>query len=167
MTIGTLLKIGVSAGALGAMAVLSACGGGAQAGSPPAAAPEQSITYTVVGPDDDGAKADTAGTKHDTFSTPDSTAIKVGTKVTLHFINKDDAQHSFTLPDLGINVVLPAAKDDNTPGTIDYSFTASKAGNFRWFCAIPCDGDNNGWAMTASTKGPGQDSFMAGYLTVS
>ncbi len=165
MRIGTLVRFGVAAGAVGALGVLTACGSGASAGSPAAAAPgEQTINYTVVGPDD--GQADANGVKHDTFSTTDSTAIKVGTKVTLHFVNKDDAQHSFTLPQLGINVLIPGAKDD-TPATVDYTFTASKAGTYRWFCAIPCDGDNNGWAMTAGSKGPDQDSFMAGYLTVS
>ena len=163
MNISKLFTVGAAASAVGALALLSACGGSANAkeAAPPAT---QVINYTAVAADDGVAGPD--GATHDTFTTADSTTIKLGTRVTLNFTNKDDAQHSFTLPELGINVVLPAAKDDNTPGVTSYTFTATKAGTYRWFCAIPCDSDNNGWAMTASAKGSDQDSFMAGYLTV-
>lgn len=37
---------------------------------------------------------------------------------------------------------------------------------FRWYCAIPCDGDSQGWAMTPSAMGFGREGFMAGTITV-
>lgn len=149
-------------GALGLLA-LSACGSQSTANNENTAGGGQVIKYTIVGADDGNKGPD--GKTHDTFSTQDSTSIPVGTKVTLQFTNKDDGQHTFTLPDLGINVMVPGAKNDN-PGTATYTFTASKAGSYRWYCAIPCDTDNNGWAMTKATAGNDQDGFMAGTLTV-
>ena len=154
---GTLL------GAAGLLA-LSACGSQTAANSENSAGGGQVIKYTIVGADDGNKGPD--GKTHDTFSTKDSTSITAGSTVTLKFENADDAQHSFTLPDLGINVIVPGAKDDSHPGTTSYTFTASKTGTFRWYCAIPCDTDNNGWAMKTSSAGNDQDGFMAGTLTV-
>ena len=140
------------------LVALTACGSQGSANSSGV-----TINYKVVGSDDGNPGPD--GVKHDTFNTSDSTTIKAGQTVTLTFDNTDDMPHSYTLPELGINVMVPGAKD-GADGKATYTFTANKIGTFRWFCAIPCDGDNNGWAMTASSKGSGQDGFMAGYLTV-
>lgn len=160
----TLMRaIPVAGAALSLMALFTVTGCG---NSTSAASSDQGATvinYTVVGPDDGDVGPD--GAKHDTFKTTDSTSVQLGQRITLKFTNTDDAQHSFTLPDLGINVMIPGAKDGKD-GTTSYTFTASKAGTFRWFCAIPCDSDNNGWAMTAGKTGTDQDNFMAGYITV-
>ena len=47
-----------------------------------------------------------------------------------------------------------------------YTFTPTKVGSFRWFCALPCDTDNAGWDMTSDGNGNGQNNFMAGYISV-
>ena len=164
MNASTILRAIPAAGAalsLAALFTLTGCGNTGSASSADQGAAV--INYTVVGPDDGDVGPD--GNKHDTFKTTDSTTVALGQKVTLKFTNKDDAQHSFTLPDLGINILIPGAKDDKD-GTTTYTFTASKSGTFRWFCAIPCDSDNEGWAMKAGTAGNDQDNFMAGYITV-
>jgi plastocyanin len=156
---GILLTATVAVG--GALLAVG-CGGTTNAQSP--AKPAVTLNYQIVAADDGDKGPD--GATHDTFKLLNPQPVAVGQKVTLSFTNKDDAQHSFTAPDLGINVVVPGSKDENTPGTITYTFTASKAGKFRWYCAIPCDSDNDGWAMTADSNGTDQENFMAGYITV-
>lgn len=142
-----------------AVAILAAaCGGGSNTGQSGV-----TINYKVVGAEDGDVGPD--GKKHDTFKTLDSTTIQLGQAVTLNFTNTDKMPHSYTLPELGINVTVPGAKNGKD-GSASYTFTADRAGTFRWFCALPCDDDNNGWAMTASQKGTSQDNFMAGYITV-
>ena len=162
-------------GTIGLVALfgLVACGGsggssslpGDNLGNPPAVSSGVTINYKVTGADDGDVGPD--GKKHDTFKTLDPTSIKVGQSVTLNFSNTDDMPHSFTLPDLGINVTIPGAMN-GMMGTASYTFTADKAGNYRWFCAVPCDTDNAGWAMTMTpgTMSMGQNGFMAGFLTV-
>lgn len=149
----------------GLLLVLMACASGQQTGAGTAAA--QTITYKVVGHADAEAKKGPDGQVHDTFFTTDSTTIRVGTRVTLSFVNVDEMPHSFTAPELGINVVIPAGSDSK-PGTATYTFTADKPGNFRWFCALPCDDDAGGYAMKPDPtgKGNGVDGLMAGYLNV-
>ena len=153
-----------------ALITAAACGGSSSASLPgdtlgaPAAQSDVTINYKVVGSEDGDVGPD--GNKHDTFKTLDPTTLKVGQVVTLNFTNTDGMPHSYTLPDLGINVTVPGTMNGMT-GSATYTFTASKAGTFRWFCAIPCDSDQSGWAMTMTPgSGMGQDGFMAGSLTV-
>ena len=160
-----LIPVGGALIVVGALA-LTACGSGGS-GSGVANAPLSPVTlnYKVVGPDEGLVGSD--GNKHDTFYALGETSVRVGQEVTISVANFDDVPHSFTAPELGINIMLQPAKgkDDPTIGT--YTFTASKVGKFRWFCAIPCDTDTDGWAMNAGPKGIGVDDFLAGYVTVS
>jgi len=121
------------------------------------------LNYKVVGADQGMVGPD--GKKHDTFSATNLTTIQVGKPVTISIQNMDEMPHSMTAPELGLNIMIPAAKDGK-PGTVDFTFTPTKAGTFRWYCAIPCDGDTHGWAMTPSAKGFGQEGFMAGTINV-
>jgi plastocyanin len=105
------------------------------------------------------------GATHDVFAALSGTTVKVGVPVTITIDNTDDTQHSMTSPDLGLNIVVPG-KTDKGDGTISYTFTPTKAGSFRWFCALPCDTDNAGWDMTADGSGSDQLGFMAGTITV-
>ena len=124
----------------------------------------QQLNFQVVGPDD-ATVTGPDGNKHDVFAAIGGTTVKVGVPVTITITNKDDVQHSMTSPDLGLNIVVPAATDKGD-GTISYTFTPTKAGSFRWFCALPCDTDNAGWDMTSDGTGNGQNNFMAGYINV-
>jgi heme/copper-type cytochrome/quinol oxidase subunit 2 len=121
------------------------------------------LDYKVVGADEGMVGPD--GNKHDTFMTTDLTTIQVGKPVTISIQNMDEMPHSMTAPELGLNIVVPAAKAGKA-GTVDFTFTPTRAGTFRWYCAIPCDGDSQGWAMTPSAKGFGQEGFMAGTIHV-
>lgn len=146
----TVLGTGVT---IAALALTSACGGGS-----PAAAPGTTLHYTIVAADDGQKGSD--GNTHDTFAADGPTTVTAGAVVTVTVVNKDDAAHSFTLPDFGIDQQIPGKK------TTTFQFTADKSGTFRWYCKIPCDGDTQGWAMNAGNAGPDQDGFMAGYITV-
>jgi heme/copper-type cytochrome/quinol oxidase subunit 2 len=154
----------VVAGGVAALAI-GACGSGGQAGSDnPVPANAQLLSYQVVGPDD-ATITSPDGAKHDVFAALTATTVKVGVPVTITITNKDDVQHSMTSPELGLNIVIPAATD-KADGTVTYTFTPTKIGTFRWFCAIPCDTDNAGWDMTSDGGGNGQLNFMAGTITV-
>jgi hypothetical protein len=153
---------------VGVALLLTACGGsGSNSGSGQAAGkvlPPVTLHFKIVGPDDGNTGPD--GAKHDTFVALDPQPIAVGQQVTISIENTDDVPHSLTSPELGLNILAQPAKSDDQSTTTTYSFTPAKAGTFRWFCAIPCDSDNNYWDMQSSEKGPSQDNFMAGYITV-
>ena len=106
------------------------------------------------------------GKGHDTYI-PSEFTVKVGDKVTVTVSNYDEGPHTFTSPDLGLNQVIAPAKnaDKKIPSTTTFTFTASKAGKFRWYCSLPCDAKAAGWAMTPGPNGPDQDKYMAGYVT--
>jgi len=95
---------------------------------------------------------------HDTV-VPSSFVLRKGVAVTFTVINFDDMHHSITAP--GIDRRNGAI----TPSTTTYTFTPTKAGQFRWFCVFPCDMPTH-WAMSASYDGPDRDGFMAGIIRV-
>ena len=169
MTITKIIKgIAVAAGVAGLALVACGTGGtggtGGQAGVSGSDATAQQLSFQVVGPED-ATTLGPDGAKHDVFMADSTTTVKVGVPVTITITNKDTAEHSMTSPTLGLNILIPAATDKGD-GTISYTFTPTKAGSFRWFCSIPCDSDNAGWDMTSDGHGPGQNNFMAGFITV-
>jgi plastocyanin len=158
------VSVGVVAG-LGLLAALLAagCGGQSSSGTEPTnSQPEQVVTIRVLA--GDAGKLGPDSKHHDTFD-PADFSVKLGSPVKLVFLSEDPGTHSFTAGELGINVIVNGGKPGQ-PTTTTYTFTPKKAGQFRWFCVIPCDDDAHGWAMTADTKGAGKDGFMAGYVTV-
>lgn len=155
------------AGVTGLALVACGSGQGGSASTGGATQPQpaaQLLAFQVVGPAD-AVVLGPDGNKHDVFTALGSTSVKVGVPVTITITNKDDVMHSMTSPDLGLNIVIPA-KTDKGDGTVSYTFTPTKAGTFRWFCALPCDTDNAGWDMTSDASGVGQTNFMAGTITV-
>jgi hypothetical protein len=121
------------------------------------------LHYTVSGSSDGAVGPD--GKKHDTFVATDPKPIMAGQPVTISIKNTDEMPHSMTSPDLKLNIMIPGAKNGKA-GTVNFTFTPSTPGTYRWWCAIPCDTDNAAWAMTSASSGPGQDGFMAGTITV-
>lgn len=105
------------------------------------------------------------GKGHDMYLPSDLT-VKVGDKVTVTVTNYDEGPHTFTAPDLGVNATIAPATDakKGIPSKTTFTFIAKKAGKFRWYCMVPCDGKQKGWAMTPGASGPGQDKYMAGYV---
>jgi Cupredoxin-like domain len=158
--------LAVSCSGGGASSGSSSSGGGTSGTATSASSSPQAavvLHYTVSGSDDGAVGPD--GKKHDTFVATDLKPIQAGQPVTISIKNTDEMPHSLTSPDLKLNIMIPGAKNGKA-ATVNFTFTPSKAGTYRWWCAVPCDTDNNAWAMTSSSSGPGQDGFMAGTITV-
>jgi plastocyanin len=108
----------------------------------------------VVKSDEEHGKKGSDGNWHDAFL-PADFSVKAGATVHVVVENYDDAEHSFTAPDLGMNVTIPGGSETKASVT-NFTFRApAKAGSYEWFCAIPCDP----WAMN-------HDGFMRGVVSV-
>ena len=104
--------------------------------------------------DTEHGKRGSDGQWHDAILGGDFTA-KAGQMVTVTVSNYDSAPHSYTSPELGLNVTIPAGTE-KVPHTMTFKFKApSTAGSYEWFCALPCDP----WAMS-------HDGYMRGHVTV-
>ena len=165
--------IGISAGLL-LMGLAAACGGGSTAASDSYAHPTGAVIgnavtlhYTVVGPASNLAKKGPDGKFHDSFFTTDSTTLKVGDTVTVIVSNYDDVPHGMVLDGgLAVSQMIPPAPSEGQASVTTFTFTASKAGTYRWYCPMPCDTDAAQWAMHAGITGMGKEGFMAGTITV-
>ncbi len=114
----------------------------------------ESITI-IVKSDDEHAKKGPEGTWHDAFL-PANFTVKPGATVTVTAVNYDEGAHSFTSPQLGTNVIIPAGSAQH-PRSTTFTFHApKKAGSYLWFCNQPCDP----FAMS-------HIGFMRGYVKVS
>lgn len=123
-------------------------------------------TMKIVG-HEEGIKG-SDGLKHDTTFGANFT-VKVGEKVVVTVYNYDEGPHTITAAGLKLNVSVPGAKDEEKgiPSKTVFTFTPTKAGTFRWHCALPCDKGQGYWAMSSGPSGkPDRDRFMAGYITV-
>ncbi len=91
-------------------------------------------------------------------------------------MNPDDASHTFTVPDLGLNVPIKGVADDapkqcdqaapcplsTAHTTTTFTFHTGKKGWYRWQCFVPCAA---GWPM--GNGGPMQTvGYMDGFLHV-
>lgn len=110
--------------------------------------------YIVV---EAGAKLGTDGKKHDAFINGDI-QITQNQPVTLHFLNYDDADHTYVSPKLGLGVKIKGTTKKGKPQETTYTFTPSKSGTFPWNCTDACD-DTEEWSMS-------QEGFMTGKITV-
>ncbi len=90
-------------------------------------------------------------------------------------INPDDASHTFTVPQLGINVPIKGVADDakhqcaempcslkKAHETIQFTIRTGKPGRYRWQCFVPCAaGFIDGFGGPMQTIG-----YMDGFLHV-
>jgi plastocyanin len=141
--------------AVGAFAVVSATASSTKAAN-------VTQTMVIVG-HSLGAKG-SDGLRHDT-TLGASFAVAQGSRVTVTVYNYDEGPHTITAPKLGLNVTIPGAKDEENgiASKTTFTFTATKAGKFLWFCSLPCDKGQGYWDMQSPSKKIG---FMAGYITV-
>jgi len=74
----------------------------------------------------------------------------------------DKIAHTFTIPQLHINVPLPGDTTTGKPyGVVTFTFRTGAAGSYYFQCFDPCGTGANGWEGAMVTKG-----YMHGTLTV-
>lgn len=70
--------------------------------------------------------------------------------------------HTFTIPQLHINVPLPGDTTTGKPyGVVTFTFRTGAAGSYYFQCFDPCGTGTNGWEGPMMTRG-----YMRGTLTV-
>jgi plastocyanin len=94
----------------------AACGGGDDAGEPDAAPAQE-----------EGSSAIEVTAANFAFS-PASVPVEAGAEIELTFTNDDDAQHSFTAEDLGVDLVVDGGSSDSA------TFTAPDSGSVEFVC---------------------------------
>jgi plastocyanin len=149
--------------AMGALLAVAFKLNGASAQSPTASAGAMSMPMSgqaaenvklVVKSDEEHGKMGSDGNWHDAYL-PADFSVKPGATVKVTVYNYDDAEHTFTSPELGTNATI-AAGSEQSPSETTFTFTApAKKGRFLWYCTMPCDP----WAMA-------HVGFMRGYVTV-
>jgi hypothetical protein len=74
----------------------------------------------------------------------------------------DKIAHTFTMPQLNINVPLPGDTTTGKPyGTATFTFRTGAPGIYYFRCMDPCGTGSNGWQGPMLTKG-----YMLGFMTV-
>ncbi len=74
----------------------------------------------------------------------------------------DKIAHTFTMPQLNINVPLPGdTTTGKSYGVVTFTFRTGAAGTYYFQCFDPCGTGSNGWEGPMVTKG-----YMRGTLTV-
>ncbi len=171
----TMIGLALAAIGIAVPFALSACGGSSSAGggsssstAPAGASGQQTYTlevlngklatkYGILGPD---------GRGHDSF-VPSHMRVKAGEPVTLTVYNYDEGPHTFTIDELHINQTIKAHVSDTQPSVTTFTVTFPAAKTYRFYCSLPCDAGQGGWAMTSDRTGhgPSQDGFMAGFVS--
>ena len=67
-------------------------------------------------------------------------------------VSNANIAHTFSIPELGINVPLSKAPEGRFSTTV-FTFKAGKSGTYTWHCFTPCGGDPNGVGGSMATKG--------------
>lgn len=87
---------------------------------------------------------------------------------TVSSVSNTEIAHTFTVPELGINVPVPAATDQKSgtvttvvPAVVTFTFTPAKSGTFTWHCYTPCGTGSAGTGGPMATPG-----WMEGTLRV-
>ena len=74
----------------------------------------------------------------------------------LSSVSNTDVSHTFTVPALGVNVLVPGMS------TVSFAISFSTPGYVHWLCNVPCGAGDN-----PSTSDPmGDAGYMAGTITV-
>jgi len=63
---------------------------------------------------------------------PDVIEINRGDRVKMRVVNEDDYDHGFGIDAFGVTKRMPANE------TIEIEFTATQAGEFPFYCSVPC-----------------------------
>ena len=112
------------------------------AGIAATSAPSAQTVALAIKSDTEHARKGPDGKWHDAYL-PAGFTVRAGRTVRVTLSNYDTAPHTFTAPGLRVNVIV-AAGSAARPATATFTFTASKAGSYRWRCLGNCDP----WAMS-------------------
>jgi plastocyanin len=125
------------------------------------------LTITMVSEGHNGGMNSTYDHRpHDTIM-PENITTFVGQEVDLTVINYDEGGHTITSGGVGIDLQFAGRTALGVPSVTHFTFTPNKAGTFLWYCRLPCDAGQGGWAMTMGPNGEAaQPGFMAGYIIV-
>ena len=110
------------------------------------------VKMTIDAPPLGGVKGSNGGV--DEAYVPGALTMTVGTTYDVTILNYSKDGHTWTLPDLNVNAVVPVGSI-SSPSVTHFTVTPKKAGTYQWFCAVPCEK----WSM--ATNG-----FMRGYIVV-
>jgi hypothetical protein len=116
------------------------------------------VTITIHNYDIGSADLD----KTSPFSTVKGTVGGVAYADGTSYSSLDAIAHTFTIPQLNLNVPLPS---EAAPGadfvTVSFTIHTGAAGTYTWQCYAPCGTDPNGWGGPMATMG-----YMRGTLTI-
>jgi hypothetical protein len=74
-------------------------------------------------------------------------------------VSNKDIAHTITVPDLGINIPIPASPEGGTV-TVKFTFTTGAAGTYQWRCMTPCGGGKDGMAGAMAKDGWMRGNFV-------
>lgn len=94
----------------------------------PAKTPPASGTGTA-----DNVREVTVMIKKDSWAfEPDSINVQQGEKIAVTIVNEDEYDHGLAIDAFGVQQRIPAHQ------TVKIEFTATQAGDFQFYCFIPC-----------------------------
>lgn len=67
--------------------------------------------------------------------------------------------HTITVPELGINIPVPASPDGGTV-TVKFTFTTGDAGTYLWRCMTPCGAGTKGMSGSMAEMGWMRGNFV-------
>lgn len=74
---------------------------------------------------------------------PEEIEVNRGDKVIMTVVNEDSYDHGFAIDALGVSQRMPASQ------TIKVEFVATQAGEFQYYCSVPCgEGEYKGVKRT-------------------
>lgn len=116
------------------------------------------VTLTITNYDDGPAPLPSTLATYETISGGQETVN--GTAVTS--VPNAQISHTFSVPELGVNVLIPAVPKGQTSVVVTFEFTPQKTGTFVWHCFAPCGDGSDGMSGAMATMG-----WMEGNVTVS
>ena len=115
-----------------------------------------SITLKIVSYDNGAAPLLTGMTQY--ANVQGGTETVDGASVTS--VPNANVSHTFTVPALGINAVIPAVPSGQTTTTVVFTFKVSKKGTYVWHCYAPCGNGSTGMEGAMATMGWMEGSFV-------
>ncbi|NNN19483.1 MAG: hypothetical protein HKL84_06460 [Acidimicrobiaceae bacterium] len=116
------------------------------------------VTLTITSVDDGPAPLPASLATYETIQ--GGTETVDGKAVTS--VPNANISHTYSVPDLGINVLIPAVPSGAKSTTVTFTFTPTKTGTFTWHCFAPCGDGTDGMGGAMATMGQ-----MEGNITVS